>query len=87
MKHPMQMDVNDLLVQISVVVAAIQTSYDMCKCMQKQTLYVDIALKAVVEKVSLRVALMQGLVGPKGLVKTSRHNNSKGNQVNIPELE
>jgi len=40
-----------------------------------------------VEKVSLRVALMQGSVGPKSLVKTSLHKDSKGNQVNIPELE
>jgi len=74
-------------VQISVVVAAIQTSYDMCSACNNNALYVEIALKAVVEKVSLRVALMQGLVGPKGLVKTSLHKNSKGNQVNIPELE
>jgi len=74
-------------VQISVVVAAIQTSYDMCCACQDNAQHVEIALKAVVEKVSLRVALMQGLVGPKGLVKTSLHKNSKGNQVNIPELE
>jgi hypothetical protein len=47
-----------LLVQILVVVAIIQTSfiyYDGCR-----------ALKTVVEKVSLRAALGQGSVGPKG---------------------
>ena len=73
--------------QISVVVAAIQTSYDMYRAGQSTVWYVEIALKAVVGKVSLRVALMQGLVGPKSLVKTGIHKNSKGNQVNIPELD
>jgi len=80
------MDVNWLLVQISVVVAAIQTSYDMWYTCKDNVFHVEIALKAVVGKVSLRVALMQGLVGPKSLVKTSLHKDSKGNQVNIPEL-
>jgi len=37
----------------------------------KHTLHVKIALKAVVGKGSLRVALMQGLVGPKGSVRTN----------------
>jgi hypothetical protein len=49
-------------VQISVVVATIYSSYILnsfdCK-----------AIKTVVEKVSLRVALMQGLVSPKRLEK------------------
>jgi len=48
------------LVQISIVVADIQTSY---KKFLKKNFY--IALKAVVEKVSLRVALMQRLAGLK----------------------
>jgi hypothetical protein len=38
-------------------------------CMQSNVCHVEIALKAVVGKVSLRVALMQGLVGPKCLEK------------------
>jgi hypothetical protein len=62
--------VNWPLVQISVVVATIQTSYLMY-FVKKHTNYVNIALKAVVGKGSLRVALMQGLVGPKGSVRTS----------------
>lgn len=49
--------------QISVVVAAIQTSY--CFDLVSITRSDGKALKAVVEKVSLRVALMQRLVGPK----------------------
>lgn len=48
------------------------------------------ALKVVVEKVSLRVALMQGSVGPKCSGKPSKctfiMKDTKGNQVNIPEL-
>lgn len=39
--------------------------------MIEHTICVNIALKAVVGKGSLRVALMQGLVGPKGSVRTS----------------
>ena len=41
------------------------------------------------EKGSLRLAIMQGLVGPKISVKTNKcsiEHTSKGNQVNIPEL-
>ena len=49
------------------------------------------ALKAVVEKVSLRVALMQRLVGPKRLEKSILQkifmNGAKGDRVNIPELQ
>lgn len=55
--------------QISVVVAAIQTSYSF-----ESISIVDSdseALKAVVGKVSLRVALMQRLVGPKRQEKSS----------------
>lgn len=48
------------------------------------------ALKAVVEKVSLRVALMQGSVGPKCSGKPSNctfvMKDTKGKQVNIPAL-
>jgi len=47
-------------VQILVVVAIIQTSYTI----------IGRALKAVVEKVSLRVALSQGLVGPEDQVNS-----------------
>jgi len=36
-----------------------------------QGFLIEIALKAVVGKGSLRVALMQGLVGPKSSVKTN----------------
>jgi hypothetical protein len=43
------------------------------------------ALKIVVGKVFLRVALMQELVGPKR--KGNTVNRAKGTQVNIPELE
>jgi len=47
-------------------------------------------LKTVVEKVSLRVALSQGLVGPKDQVNSEYRPvmviDPKGNQVNIPEL-
>jgi len=41
-------------------------------------------LKAVVEKVSLKLANMQGLVGPKSQGKPLE--KTKGNQVKIPEL-
>ena len=71
-----------LLVQILVVVAIIQTRYF--------NLWLCKALKTVVEKVSLRAALGQGLVGPKDKVNSEKQvrddNNPKGNQVNIPEL-
>lgn len=51
------------IVQISVVVAAIHTSHGFAPGEQP---WRDCrALKVVVEKVSLRVALMQGSVGPK----------------------
>jgi len=45
-------------------------------------------MKTVVGKVSIRVALMYGLVGPKCLEKSNDPflGNTKGNQVNIPEL-
>jgi len=44
-------------------------------------------MKTVAGKVSIRVALMYGLVSPKRLVKTKKSfGNAKGNQVNIPEL-
>ena len=71
-----------LLVQILVVVAIIQTRYF--------NLWLCKALKTVVEKVSLRVALSQGLVGPKDQVNSEYWPamviDPKGNQVNIPEL-
>jgi len=51
-----------LLVQILVVVAIIQTRYSNFKFCK--------ALKTVVEKVSLRVALSQGLVSPKDKVNS-----------------
>jgi hypothetical protein len=44
------------------------------------------ALKIVVGKVFLRVALMQELVGPKYKGNTVKVYRTKGNQVNIPEL-
>ena len=37
--------------------------------------YIIIALKTVVEEVSLRVALMQGLVGPERTMKINISNN------------
>lgn len=43
------------------------------------------ALKIVVGKVFLRVALMQELVGPKYKGNTVKVYRTKGNQVNIPE--
>jgi len=43
------------------------------------------ALKAVVEKVSSKLANMRGLVGPKLQAKAVKYV-AKGNQVNIPEL-
>jgi hypothetical protein len=52
------------------------------------------ALKVVAGKVSLCVALKQGLVGPNDLAKALYKPfywqvkiNQKGNQVNIPELQ
>jgi len=39
---------------------------------------VEIALMAVVGKVSLRLALMQGLVGPKRSVKTNIRSRNEG---------
>lgn len=42
------------------------------------------ALKAVVEKVSLKLAYMQGLVGPK--LQGKPLETAKGKQVNIPAL-
>ena len=58
-------------VQISVVVAAIQTSYNSkFRLGLPWTKRSDEALKAVVEKVFLRVALMQESVGPKRLEKS-----------------
>jgi hypothetical protein len=61
-------------VKISVVEAIIQTSlifwYGLF-VFQTSLLYQEgKALKAVVEKVSLRLAIMQRLVGPKHQVKT-----------------
>ena len=52
------------LVQISVVVATIQMSYIL-------NLFDCRTLKTVVEKVSLRVALMQGSVSPKRVEKSN----------------
>ena len=60
------------LVQILVVVANIQVR----------------TLKAEVEKVSMRTALVHGLLDPKTLGKslsTVCHTQSKGNGVNIPQ--
>jgi len=54
-----------LLVQILVVVAAIQTGNNLHTACQNKAVCGWTALKSVVEKVSLRVALKQGLVGPK----------------------
>jgi hypothetical protein len=54
-------------VQISVIVAIIQTKYNTYKGWTiLRLLYVREALKIVVGKVFLRVALMEELVGPKG---------------------
>jgi len=64
-----------LLVQISVAVATIQTSYDFFY-QGINTLIINFkALKAVVEKVFLRVALMQELVGPKYQEKSNKKIN------------
>jgi hypothetical protein len=53
-------------VQISVIVAIIQTNYIPSWMATKMLVHVGRkALKIVVGKVSLRVALMEGLVGPK----------------------
>lgn len=63
------------LVQISVVVAIIQTSLSFLYGKYGKILSSCIgskALKAVVEKVSLRLAIMQRLVGPKYPVKTTK---------------
>jgi len=57
-------------VQISVVVAIIQTRYISLYKISPVKYKEGIALKAVVEKVSLRLAIMQRLVGPKYQVKT-----------------
>jgi ribosomal protein S19 len=58
--------VERLLVQISVIVAIIQTGYGMYKGRATtQPKYVCKALKIVVGKVFLRLAIMQELVGPK----------------------
>jgi len=60
MKCLAQVSMEWSLVQILVVVATIQTSV--------WSSYEDVlALKTVVEKVSLKLANMQGLVGPKPL--------------------
>jgi len=67
-------------VQIFVLVATIQTRI---RCLTHNVNHF-IALKAVVEKVSLTLANKQGLVGPK-----SRGNPlkmTKGKKVNIPSL-
>ena len=49
---------------------------------------VDKALKTVVEKVFLRLALMQKLAGPKHQEKSiSSLHDAKGNRVKIPELK
>jgi len=42
---------------------------------QRIIYYLIIALKTVVEEVSLRVALMQGLVGPKRTMKINISHN------------
>jgi hypothetical protein len=74
-------------VQISVIVAIIQTKYNTYKGWTiLRLLYVREALKIVVGKVFLRVALMQELVGPKYKGNTVKVYRTKGNQVNIPEL-
>jgi|SwirhirootsSR1_FD_contig_121_86453_length_1608_multi_4_in_0_out_0_1 hypothetical protein len=71
------MEVKWSLVQISVVVAIIQTSLSfftweygkiLSSCVESR------ALKAVVEKVSLRLAIMQRSVGPKYPVKTTKQS-------------
>lgn len=57
--------------QISVIVAIIQTGYGMCRgSATTQPLCVCKALKIVVGKVFLRLAIMQELVGPKWLGNT-----------------
>jgi hypothetical protein len=61
------------LVQILVVVAAIQTSYQ-SRDVADSTNVAGEALKVVVDKGSLRVALMQRSVGPKCSEKS---NSSK----------
>lgn len=76
-KRSSYVSVEPPLLQILVVVATIQTRYcpnSLGYC----------ALKAVVEKGSLKLANTQGLVGPKPQGKPL--TLAKGNQVNIPEL-
>jgi hypothetical protein len=71
----MKINMKYLLVQISVAVATIQTSYDFFY-QGINTLIINFkALKAVVEKVFLRVALMQELVGPKYQEKSNKKIN------------
>jgi hypothetical protein len=61
-------------VKISVVVAFIQTSYLFKILTYPKGILDGRALKTVVGKVFLRVALMQKLVGPKCQVKTIKQN-------------
>jgi len=71
------MGANWLLVQISVVVAAIQTRYMRARSGQNTLCVREAALKSVVERGSLRVALKQGWVGPKCPVKTNKKSHDR----------
>jgi len=76
-------------VQISVVVADIQTSYLFQGGRDSFSILDSKALKVVVGKVFLRVALMQKLVGPKCPEKSNKKyvmKDTKGNWVDIPKL-
>lgn len=71
------MEVKWSLVQISVVVAIIQTSlssFTWEKGLIRSSCVESKAWKAVVGKVSLRLAIMQRLVGPKYPVKTIKRS-------------
>jgi hypothetical protein len=76
-------------VQISVVVAANQARNIIQSGRHPMSALVGIALRTVVGKGSLRVALMQRLVGPKWQEKSSLYfvmKTTKGNRVNFPNF-
>lgn len=70
--------------QISVKVAIISNEF-----LSAAVLQYKIALKTDVGKVSLSMAIRQGLVGPKFQLNSCNGSvlETKGNQVKIPELE
>jgi len=82
-KRSKRLGVKWSLVQILVVVAAIQTRYICIVTVKNRSLYIKVALKSVVENASLRVALMQGLVGPKRQAKANKQNyDSRERELN-----